>query len=312
MINFPDITKFQRITLTSGTKRCSEPAAPPAGVVEGLIVMSDMHKGDGSGADDFARNSLIYCRALEHYLENDFMFVELGDAEELWENDKFEQIYITHADTYDLLAKFHDPNPDKTRYLKVWGNHDLYWRNNQNIYQAIFPDIQIHEGIILNDNVLMIHGHQADPVCRGTVSAAVSQFFVDHIWANLQKTGVKDFTTRAAGNPGIGDEVDNRLYDWATHNNKGISTIIAGHTHRAVFENLSLTEMRLQAFKQLFPNRASRKTDRNPCYYNTGCCVHPRSITGLEITMTDKINFQLVEWKFRTEGSAVSIGRVEL
>ncbi|MFA5284955.1 MAG: hypothetical protein WC347_05075, partial [Smithellaceae bacterium] len=130
--------------------------------------------------------------------------------------------------------------------------------------------------------------------------------------ANLQKTGVKDFTTRAAGNPGIGDEVDNRLYDWATHNDQGITTIIAGHTHRAVFENLSLTEMRLQAFKQLFPNRAGRKTDRNPCFYNTGCCVHPRSITGLEITMTDKIHFQLVEWKFRTEGSAVSIGRVEL
>ncbi len=296
MINFPDITKFQRITLTPGMK---------------LLAMSDMHKGDGSGADDFAQNSLIYCCALEYYLQNGFILAELGDAEELWENDRFAQIYITHPETYYLLAQFHDPDPDKTRYLKVWGNHDLYWKKRPDVYQSIFPGIQIHEGIVLNDNVLMIHGHQADPVCCGTVSAAVSQFFIDHIWANLQKSGMKDFTTRAAGNPGICDEVDKLLCDWATHNDQGITTIIAGHTHRAVFENLSLTEMRLLKLNLRVDDEAKLQNKRNPHYYNTGSCVHSKGITALEITMTDKLNFQLVTWHFGADGYAVSVRRAE-
>lgn len=50
-----------------------------------LIVMSDMQRGDGSGADDFAKNSLIYRRALKHYLEEGLAYIELGYAEELWE-----------------------------------------------------------------------------------------------------------------------------------------------------------------------------------------------------------------------------------
>ena len=136
-----------------------------------LIVMSDMHRGDGAGDDDFAQNSLIYRCALEYYLENGFNYIELGDAEELWENDNFDQIYITHTPVYELLAKFHDPDPEKTRYIKAWENHDLYWKDNEAIYQSLFPGIQIYEAIILNNSILMIHGHQADPMCSRPVAA---------------------------------------------------------------------------------------------------------------------------------------------
>ena len=80
MSGLPEFERIKRITLTPGMK---------------LIVMSDMHRGDGSGADDFAQNSLIYRCALEYYLENGFTYIELGDAEELWESDNFDQIYIT-------------------------------------------------------------------------------------------------------------------------------------------------------------------------------------------------------------------------
>jgi hypothetical protein len=59
--------------------------------------MSDMHRGNGTGADDFAHNSLLYKCALGYYLENDFTYIELGDAEELWENRGVDQIYITHS-----------------------------------------------------------------------------------------------------------------------------------------------------------------------------------------------------------------------
>ena len=73
--------------------------------------MSDMHRGDGTGSDDFAHNSLIFKCALDYYLDRVFTYIELGDAEELWENRAFDQIYITHTSIYDKLKGFHDSKP---------------------------------------------------------------------------------------------------------------------------------------------------------------------------------------------------------
>ena len=328
----PKLERIRRVTLTPGMK---------------LGIMSDMHRGDGSGADDFAKNSLIYRCALKHYLEEGFTYIELGDAEELWENDNFDQIYITHTPVYELLAKFHDPDPAKTRYLKVWGNHDLYWKDHEAVYRTLFSGIEIHEGIFLavpkgcgcgasrdkaqesgvvegvgtggscdrsaaaGDGILLIHGHQADPKCCGE-GAAVSKFFVHYFWPDLQRCGAKD-PTRAALNPGLCNEVDRRLHEWANNNDQGIAAIIAGHTHRAVFENLSLTERRYLESK-IKTEGIKIKHQRDGSYYNTGSCVHPLSITGLEITFDGGHNPQLrlIEWGQATEGHALTIQREEI
>jgi hypothetical protein len=106
METLPKLERIRQLTLTPGIK---------------LVCMSDMHRGDGSGADDFAQNSLIYRCALEHYLENGFTYVELGDAEELWENDNFDQIYITHTSVYELLTKFHALIPRRPATSKSGG-----------------------------------------------------------------------------------------------------------------------------------------------------------------------------------------------
>ena len=330
METLPKIDRIRHLTLTPSMK---------------LIIMSDMHRGDGSGADDFAQNSLIYRCALEHYLEGGFTYVELGDAEELWENDNFDQIYITHTPVYELLAKFHDPDPAKTRYLKVWGNHDLYWKDNEAVYRTLFPGIEIHEGIFLaapkgrgcgasrdeaqetgagngegagggcgrsaegGGAILLIHGHQADPKCCGEI-AAVSKFFVHHFWPDLQRCGIKD-PTRAALNPGLCNEVDKRLHEWANHNDQGIAAIIAGHTHRAVFENLSLTEQRyLESKVKTDGVKINHQPDES--YYNTGSCVHPLCVTGIEITLENGPCLRLVKWGQATEGHALTIQRTVL
>jgi len=75
----------------------------------------------------------------------------------------------------------------------------------------------------------------------------------------------------------------------AINNDKNIDIIIAGHTHRPVYENLSLTERRsIKTGKKLKPD---------PVYYNTGSCVHPRCITGIEITVRDdRPYFTLIKW----------------
>ena len=294
METLPKLERIRRLTLTPGMK---------------LVCMSDMHRGDGSGADDFALNSLIYRCALEHYLENGFTYIELGDAEELWENDNFDQIYITHTSVYELLAKFHDPDPAKTRYLKVWGNHDLYWKDNEAVYRTLFPDIEIHEGIVLNNTILLFHGHQADTKCSGEI-AVFSKFFVHNFWPDLQRCGVKD-PTRAALNPGLCNEVDKRLHEWANRNDQGVAAIIAGHTHRAVFENLSLTEQRyLESKVRTDGVKFKHQPDRS--YFNTGSCVHPLCITGIEITFENGPRLRLVKWGQATEGNAVTIQRTVL
>jgi len=293
----PKLERTRRLIMTSGMK---------------LIVMSDMHRGDGSGADDFAKNALIYRCALEHYHEEGFTYIELGDAEELWENDNFDQIYITHTAVYELLARFHDPDLAKTRYLKVWGNHDLYWKDNEAVYRTLFPGIEIHEGIILEVGtkaILLIHGHQADPKCSGE-GAAVSKFFVHHFWPDLQRCGVKD-PTRAALNPGLCNEVDRQLHEWAIHNDQGISTIIAGHTHRDVFENLSLTERRYLESK-IKTEGIEIKHQADESYYNTGSCVHPLSITGIEFTCEEGPKLRLVEWGQATEGQTLTIKKLSI
>jgi len=210
---------------------------------EPLILMSDMHRGDGTSSDDFAHNSLLYKCALTYYLENNFTYIELGDAEELWENQSFDQIYITHSSIYEILARFHDPDPSKTRYIKIWGNHDLKWRSDPAPLQQLFPGITLYEAVILDNHILMVHGHQADPKCSG-FWANVSKFFVGGIWPWMQRLGIKD-PTRAANNPGRANSTDQKLHQRAVKNGQGIQTVIAGHTHRPVYRNLSLTEMKL-------------------------------------------------------------------
>jgi len=264
-----------------------------------LIVMSDMHRGNGSSSDDFAHNSLIYKCALSYYLENDFTYVELGDAEELWENRTFDQIYITHTSIYEQLAEFHDPDPEKTRYIKIWGNHDLKWRQSPSTLAGLFPGIRVYEAAILDNHILLWHGHQADPKCRG-FSASVAKFFVGGFWSGMQRLGFKD-PTRAANNPGRSNETDQRLHDWAIHNQKGIDVIIAGHTHRPVYENLSLTERR-----QLDSGRGTANIQEkapDSAYYNTGSCVHPRCITGIEIMpgQDKRPEFTLIKWAFTAQ-----------
>ncbi len=271
-----------------------------------IIVMSDMHRGDGSGSDDFAHNSVIYKCALDYYFSHGFTYIELGDGEELWEVGAFDQIYITHSSVYDRLRQFHDPDPEVTRYIKVWGNHDEKWEHSESKLEKIFKGIHIYEAVIIDTvdtnktgkRMLLWHGHQADPMCSGRV-AKLSKFFVRHFWPRLQHAGVKD-PTRAATNPGMCAKIDETLSSWARENDKGIDIIIAGHTHRPVYENLSLTERRYLESGMEGP--AIRKDlHPGPFYYNTGSCVHPRCITGLEITMDQGLpGFKLVKWGYGT------------
>ena len=65
-----------------------------------FILFSDCHRGDNSFADDFANNRNIYYHALKHYYVQGFDYAELGDGDELWENNSFESILYAHKNVY--------------------------------------------------------------------------------------------------------------------------------------------------------------------------------------------------------------------
>ncbi len=253
-----------------------------------IVLMSDCHRGDGSWGDNFLKNKNIFYAALTHYYNNDYTYIELGDGDELWENKNLSDIMQVHRDVFGLLAKYHDEG----RLYLLFGNHDMEKKNykyvRSNLYRyhvqreqsdmSIFSGMNIHEGLILrhvetNDKILLIHGHQVDTM-NGTFWR-LSRFLVRYIWRPLETFGVNDRTSTAK-NYEKKMSVANKLSEWVM---KEKHLLIAGHNHRPMFPE---------------PGQAP--------YFNDGSCVHPSSITAVEIS---EGNISLVKWsvKVRSDGT---------
>lgn len=244
-----------------------------------IIVFSDCHRGDNSWSDDFADNQNIFFHALEYYFKEGFTYIELGDGDELWENKDFEEIKRAYKNIFWRIREYYD---DKRFYL-VWGNHNRQWKNKgmvkkylsdyyddvKNKRESLFKDIEVHESLILRlegtDNKLFLaHGHQWD-IFNDSLWW-FSKNIVRHVWKPLQVIGVKDPTSPAKNYKKL-ETIEKNIVDWVIANNQ---VIIAGHTHRPVF-----------------PSK------EKPPYFNSGSCVHPRCITGLEI---QNGNIVLIKW----------------
>lgn len=250
------------------------------------ILFSDCHRGDESWADDFAQNENIYFNALRYYYQNDYTYIEIGDGDELWEN-KYIKVTQQHSDIFWLLDKFHKDQ----RLLMIWGNHDRYKIKHglvhsymdraKNTIQKRLDGAEAFEAIVLKlmedkkaINVFLVHGHQVDYF--NAFYSAIGRFATRNIWKPLQQMGVAD-TTSAAQNYIKRDIIDRRLIEWIKSRKDLI--IIAGHNHHP-----------------------SLKTNPPDPYFNTGSCVHPRCITGIEISR-EKNGWQavLVKWHISVE-----------
>ena len=141
------------------------------------VFFSDAHRGDGSRADEFAKNETAFTHALDRYLADGFTLVELGDQEDLWEFPHIRHIIKAHAPVYDRLRRFFEDG----RYLRLFGNHDRqlddprYVRQNMtqapnlitNEMEPLFPDLAVHGAIVFRhrwtgQEILVVHGHQGD------------------------------------------------------------------------------------------------------------------------------------------------------
>ncbi len=249
-----------------------------------FILFSDCHRSDNSFADDFANNRNIYFHALRHYYNHGFMYCEIGDGDELWENIAFEPIFEAHKNVYMLMQLFHKQN----RLHMLWGNHDMVYRNPNYVKKhlstyfdkvtgeevELFKNIKYHESVILKhtetgQELFLTHGHQAD--AWNYIFWKWSRFLVRILWKPLNVMGISD-PTQPAKNYKELIKIERSTKKWIIENNNIIT--IVGHTHRP-----------------RFPEHG------DIAYFNDGSCVHPRSITGIEI---ENGEICLVKWQINT------------
>ena len=254
-----------------------------------FIIFSDVHRGDNSLADDFANNQNTYFHALNHYYNNGFTYCELGDGDELWENSSFSSILYAHKNIFDLMKRFFLEG----RLYRLIGNHDMVYSNEKYVEkhlfsslnnitgkeESLFPGIIFSEGLILEHEVtkqeiFMLHGHQAD--WKNYKAWKFSRFMVRVLWKQLQIFGISDPTSPAKNNKEL-FKVERRIKRWIIENNN-LFTII-GHTHRPRFPKPGDTAL-----------------------FNDGSCVHPRSITGLEI---ENGTISLIKWHIATTDDGI-------
>lgn len=113
-----------------------------------IIIFSDQHKGDRSHLDDFAFSEQNYLAALSYYNAQNFLYCNLGDSEELWEN-MVRDVIKHNKENFEAEKRFLERNA----LIKLFGNHDLYWDNDPlagfTLEKIFGKKINIYEGIIL-------------------------------------------------------------------------------------------------------------------------------------------------------------------
>jgi len=288
---------------------------------EKIIIVSDQHIGDGKrGSDDFQINKEIYLNALNYYFENGFFLISVGDNEELWECD-FDKIFDFNREVYELERKFFLVG----RLIRIFGNHDRFWSiKSFREENSIFGDMEIYESLLINDKIFIAHGHQGE--LESDILWPLSRWIVRYIWKPFQRlTGIP--SNSPAQNWKVRDGREEAYYKWSRE--KRI-LFIAGHTHRAMFESLSKIDrlkMKIEELEKSIPELSeeerkrvfeeihdiNRKIERSllenrdgkpekrlekdipvPCYFNSGCCIYPNGMTGIEI---ENGFIRLVKWE---------------
>ena len=248
-----------------------------------FIIISDVHRGDGTFADSLIDNRNIYFAALRHYYNEGYTLIEAGDGDELWKNKDFIDIAYNYKGVFKMLNRF---NSDK-RLFMLYGNHDKAKGSRDFINRQIkklksvepgfgedfiklASNIEYKEGIVLKykpvmKDIFVTHGHQVD--FMNYEFAFISKFLVRHVWRFMEGIAGFKAPTSPANSYKKGGIVSDKLEAWAEDNKK---CLIAGHTH-----------------KSRFPKPGESM------YFNDGCCCMPYAISGIEI---NNGTIALVKW----------------
>jgi len=288
-----------------------------------IIVFSDQHKGTRNNADDFAMSEKNYISALNYYNSQEFVYCNLGDSEELWKNLVVNIVKHNKA-TFEAEKLFINRNA----FIKVFGNHDLYWDNDPlsgiTLERIYGKKVKIYEGVIFKMKVydkllaiLLTHGHQGDLQSDGNW---FSKWFVSNIWGPIQGYLQINPNTPAYDNQ-LKSEHNAFMYNWTAKQSNLV--LITGHTHQPVFNSLTHLErlyLKLENARRtndlnditkiedelklgkVSGDTSPRLENSKNTYFNTGCCCFSDGdITGIEL---EGNKIRLVKWKTQEDGSS--------
>lgn len=260
-----------------------------------IIIFSDTHRGDDSISDEFARNQSVMVAALKHYYKEGYTYIEAGDGDELWEHPKFQTIRAAHTDVFTELKKFFQKN----RMIMLYGNHNIFLRNPYYVAksyfyfydeylgsrQELFPNLLPIEALLLREKntkqkILIVHGHQGD--LMNDQLWFVNMILLRYFWRFMHIVGLKN-PSSPAKNIYRRHKIEKNYTDWIK---KHKVILICGHTHRLKFPK-----------------------PREVPYFNSGCCIHTKGITGIEIVNNE---IMVVQWRMEAdeEGIFRSVRRV--
>jgi len=292
------------------------------GAGERLLIVSDLHLGNGGSRDDFRRNAPLFEAALRrYYLPAGFALVLNGDIEEL---QRFPLAEVRRAwrEVFELFAEFRRG----AGLFKIYGNHDFVL----SLREDPFPADELLEGLRLTrdgQSLFVFHGHQASLFQERFMS--LSALALRYVATPL---GFRSYSTSHDSRRQF--RVERRVYTFASAG-KLISLI--GHTHRPLFESVSKIDVLRFRIEQLCREYAEAKLRKRPaleeeirrskaelerlyevkgeiphtpglynsrflvpCLFNSGCGVGKRGFTALEIRDGE---IALVHWFERQRGS---------
>jgi UDP-2,3-diacylglucosamine pyrophosphatase LpxH len=295
-----------------------------------IVIMSDMHLGDGGARDDFRHNADLVQKVLrDYYLTRGFSLILNGDIEEL-QRFRLPAIRSQWKDLFALFGAFQK----RTALYKIVGNHDEALHD----FAPQEGETILLDGLRLSyrdDTLFVFHGHQATIFFERFND--VSGFFLRY-GANALRIHNSSVTYESRKKY----RTEHRVYGFSTKR-KIVSVI--GHTHRPLFESLSKIDTLRFRIEQLCRDytgvsrraQAAIKTaiaayrrelarlwerDREdglrsslynesiciPCLFNSGCTIGKRGVTAIEIADGQ---ISLVYWFDPTRGepNAVEEGR---
>ena len=286
------------------------------------IILSDQHKGQRDGADDFLASAASYVAALEYYWEHDFALIVLGDGEELWEC-RPDQALPAYAGVFAIERRFNTAG----RYRRVFGNHDDLWMDDHAVRRHLEPRlgaVRVEEALRLQvvaggerlGELFLVHGHQGR--WASDKNRKATAWVVRNVWRPIQRI-FRIRTSTPARDECLREKHDIAVYEW-TLDHPGV-VVIAGHTHRPIWTSRThvqqleeeLAHLRrghtdptaIADLERAIATRRSkdkyceeehrkRALAPRPSYFNAGCCCFKDGqVTGIEIE-GDEI--RLVKW----------------
>jgi len=283
-----------------------------------IVILSDLHMGNGGRLDEFRVNAELVKNMLERYYRpKKYSLVLNGDIEELL---KFPLASIESrwGDFYELFRKF-----EQNGFLwKTFGNHDASLREEKNyqLASSLVESVKFRYG---EETLLLFHGHQASVFLWETfpLVSKAAIFFLRYI---AKPSGIQNFSVAHSSRRRFA--VEKAIYEFS---NRSKIVSIIGHTHRPLFESLSKVDFlnyKIEDLCRLYPgaegeNRVAiketmekMKIELEACYrqgkkiglrsglyhnltipslFNSGCTIGKRGITTLEI---EGNSIRLVGW----------------